>query len=159
MPDFSQGQFGFTLGGPLIQDKAFFFTAYDQQVFRDTKQSDSERIDARLRAFMDEQFSGALANDYGPIDRTNDARAFLAKIDARLSDAHYATFKYNYTWSEQENGTFDVDSWTRSANAVERDWSHAFNGSLLSLAVLDHHQRVSLPSFPRRSPATLPRTG
>ena len=133
MPDFSQGQFGFTLGGPLIKDKAFFFTAYDQQVFRDTKQSDSERIDARLRAFMDEQFNGALADDYGPIDRTNDARAFLAKIDARLSDEHYATFKYNYTWSEQENGTFDVDSWTRSANAVERDWSHAFNGSLLSL--------------------------
>ena len=133
VPDFSQGQLGFTLGGPLIQDKAFFFTAYDQQVFRDTKQSDSQRIDARLRAFMDEQFSGALAGDYGPIDRTNDARAFLAKVDARLSDAHYATFKYNYTWSEQENGTFDVDSWTRSANAVERDWSHAFNGSLLSL--------------------------
>ena len=132
-PDFSQGQFGFTMGGPLIKDKAFFFTAYDQQVFRDTKQSDSERIDARLRTFMDEQFNGALADDYGPIDRTNDAHAFLAKIDARLSDAHYATFKYNYTWSEQENGTFDVDSWTRSANAVEQDWSHAFNGSLLSL--------------------------
>ena len=132
-PDFSQGQFGFTMGGPLIKDRAFFFTAYDQQVFRDTKQSDSTRIDARLRSFMDEQFNGALANDYGPIDRTNDARAFLAKIDARLSDEHYATFKYNYTWSEQENGTFDVDSWTRSANAVEQDWSHAFNGSLLSL--------------------------
>ena len=132
-PDFSQGQFGFTMGGPLIKDRAFFFTAYDQQIFRDTKQSDSARIDARLRAFMDEQFNGALAGDYGPIDRTNDARAFLAKIDARLSDAHYATFKYNYTWSEQENGTFDVDSWARSANAVERDWSHAFNGSLLSL--------------------------
>ena len=132
-PDFSQGQFGFTMGGPLIKDRAFFFTAYDQQVFRDTKQSDSARLDARLRAFMDEQFNGALAGDYGPIDRTNDARAFLAKIDARLSDAHYATFKYNYTWSEQENGTFDVDSWARSANAVERDWFHAFNGSLLSL--------------------------
>ena len=132
-PDFSQGQFGFTMGGPLIKDRAFFFTAYDQQVFRDTKQSNSERIDTRLRAFMDEQFSGALAGDYGPIDRTNDARAFLAKIDAHLSDEHYATFKYNYTWSEQENGTFDVDSWTRSANAVEQDWSHAFNGSLLSL--------------------------
>ncbi len=132
-PDFSQGQFGFTLGGPLIKDKAFFFTAYDQQVFRDTRQDDSERIDARLRTFMDTQFNGALAGDYGPIDRTNDARAFLAKIDYHLSDEHYATCKYNYTWSEQENGTFDVDSWTRSANAVEKDWSHAFNGSLLSL--------------------------
>ena len=132
-PDFSQGQFGFTLGGPLVRDRAFFFTAYDQQVLRDTRQNGGERIDPRLRAFMDEQFNGALAGDYGPIDRTDDARAFLAKIDARLADEHYATFKYNYTWSEQENGTFDVDSWARSANAVERGWSHAFNGSLLSL--------------------------
>ena len=132
-PDFSQGQFGFTLGGPLVKDRAFFFTAYDQQILRDTRQEDRERIDARLRAFMDEEFDGALAGDYGPIDRSDDARAFLAKIDARLADEHYATFKYNYTWSEQNNGTFDVDSWARSANAVEKDRSHAFNGSLLSL--------------------------
>src|SRR3989475_11984033 len=31
-PDFRQHQFGFTLGGPLKRDKAFFFIAYDQQV-------------------------------------------------------------------------------------------------------------------------------
>ncbi len=132
-PRFRQGQFGFTLGGPLIRDKAFFFAAYDQQVLRDTRQSDIERIDARLRRFMDTGFNGALREDYGPIDRTNDARAFLAKVDLHLSKDHSATFKYNYTWSEQENGTFDVDSWARSANAIERDWSHAFNGSLVSL--------------------------
>ena len=132
-PDFSQGQAGFTLGGPLLKDRAFFFTAYDQQLLRDTRQQDEERIDPRLRAFMDTQFDGALAGDYGPIDRSDDARAFLAKVDLRLSDDQYAAFKYNHTWSEQENGTFDVDSWARSANAVERDWSHAFNGSLLSL--------------------------
>ena len=130
--DFSQGQFGFTLGGPLVKDRAFFFTAYDQQVLRDTRQEDKERIDARLRAFMDTQFDGALAGDYGPIERSDDARAFLARIDTRLAEEHYLTLKYNYTWSEQENGTFDVDSWARSANAVEWDWSHSFNGSLLS---------------------------
>ena len=54
-------------------------------------------------------------------------------MDLRLTKDHSATFKYNYTWSEQENGTFDVDSWARSANAIEKDWSHAFNGSLVSL--------------------------
>ena len=132
-PDFGQGQFGFTMGGPLVKNKAFFFAAYDQQIFRDTKQDDIDRIDPRVRNFMDTAFNGALAGDYGPIDRTNDARAFLAKIDYHLSENHSATFKYNYTWSEQKNGTFDVDSWARSANAVERDWSHAFNGSLVSL--------------------------
>ena len=132
-PDFRQGQFGFTLGGPLKKDRAFFFAAYDQQALRDTRQDDPGRIDARLRAFMETAFDGALAGDYGPIDRTDDARALLTKVDWHLSDRHYATFKYSYTWSEQVNGTFDVDSWARSANAVERDWSHAFNGSLVSL--------------------------
>ena len=36
-PDFSQQQFGATFGGPLIRDRAFFFLAYDQQVFSETK--------------------------------------------------------------------------------------------------------------------------
>ncbi|MCY3760867.1 MAG: carboxypeptidase regulatory-like domain-containing protein, partial [Gemmatimonadetes bacterium] len=35
-PDFSQGQAGFTLGGPLLKDRVFFFTAYDHQLLRDT---------------------------------------------------------------------------------------------------------------------------
>ena len=131
--NFKQGQFGFTLGGPLKKDRAFFFAAYDQQIFRDTKQNNIERGDTRLRHFMSTGFNGVLSDDYGAIDRTNDARAFLLKVDCHLSEEHSATFKYNYTWSEQENGTFDVDSWARSANAIERDWSHAFNGSLISL--------------------------
>ena len=163
-PDFRQGQFGFTLGGPLKKDRAFFFAAYDQQLLRDTRQDDAGRIDARLRSFMDTAFDGALAGDYGPIDRTDDARALLAKVDWRLSDRHYATFKYNYTWSEQVNGTFDVDSWARSANAVERDWSHAFNGSLVSLlsaaATNEFRFQLSREDRPRpyRGPDN-PRTG
>jgi hypothetical protein len=42
------------------------------------------------------------------------------------------TLRYNYTWSEQVNGTFDVDSWGRSANAIEKDFSHAGGGSVFS---------------------------
>ena len=132
-PDFTQHQFGFTLGGPIVKDKVFFFSALDAQLFDDTKQTDPDRIDPRLRDFMDTAFGGALAGDYGPIDRTNDAAAFLAKFDFRLSDKHYASLKYNFTYSKQINGTFDVDSWARSANAVEKDWSNAVNGSLMSI--------------------------
>jgi len=131
-PDFTQHQFGFTLGGPIKRDKAFFFVAYDQQLYDEIKQDDINRIDPLLRTWMDTAFGGALAGDYGAIRRTNNARALLAKLDFRLSDRHHASLKYNYTWSEQENGTFDVDSWGRSSNGLEQDKSNAINGSLVS---------------------------
>jgi hypothetical protein len=133
-PDFGQHQFGGTLGGPLVRDKAFFFLAYDQQVYNETKQRDRlGQIDPLLLAFADTAFGGALRGDFGPISRTNDANALLGKLDFRLSPKHNATIKYNYTYSQQRNGTFDVDSWGRSANALEKDYSHAVNGSLTSL--------------------------
>jgi len=131
-PDFTQHQFGFTLGGPIKRDRAFFFLAYDQQIYDETKQTNPNRIDPVLRAWMDTAYSGALRGDYGPIARTNDARALTAKVDFRLSDRHNLSVKYNYTWSEQANGTFDVDSWARSANGLEQDHSNAVNGSLVS---------------------------
>jgi hypothetical protein len=131
-PDFTQHQFGFTLGGPIKRDRAFFFVAYDQQIYDETKQSNPDRIDPLVRAWMDTAYAGALRNDYGAIARTNDARVLLAKLDFNLSDRHHASLKYNYTWSEQQNGTFDVDSWARSANGLEQDHSNAVNGSLVS---------------------------
>lgn len=133
-PDFTQHQFGATFGGPLVRDKAFFFIAYDQQEYNDLKQTDRlSGIDPALVAFTDTAFGGSLQGEFGPIARTNDANALLAKLDFRLSQKHSATLKYNYTRSSQQNGTFDVDSWGRSANALEQDHSHAVNGSLTSL--------------------------
>ena len=133
-PDFSQHQFGATFGGPIIRDKAFFFLAYDQQEYNETKQTDRlGLIDPALLSFVDTAFAGALQGDFGSIGRTNDANAFLAKLDFKLGDRNNASLKYNYTNSRQLNGTFDVDFWGRSANALERDFSHAVNGSLTSL--------------------------
>src|SRR5437870_5359977 len=132
-PDFSQKQFGFTLGGPIKRDKAFFFLAYDQQVYDEVKQKSrpsSPQLDS-LKTFLTARYP-VLATDFGPISRTNDARAALAKFDFRLSDRHNLSLKYNYTWSEQKNGTFDVDTWGASANGLEKDRSHAVNGSLVS---------------------------
>jgi hypothetical protein len=133
-PDFAQHQFGATFGGPIVRDKAFFFLAYDQQEYNETKQTDRlGLIDPALLSFVDTAFAGALQGDFGSISRTNDANAFLAKLDFKLGDRNNASLKYNYTNSRQVNGTFDVDFWGRSANALERDFSHAVNGSLTSL--------------------------
>ena len=133
-PDFRQHQFGFTYGGPIIKDKLFFFTAYDQQVYSDVKQKSrpgSAQFDS-LKTFLNTQFGGALANDFRPISRTNDAQVFLAKVDWRINDRHLLSVKYNFTNSEQTNGTFDVDTWGASANGVEKSFSNAISGQLTS---------------------------
>lgn len=126
---FSQQQFGFTLGGPIVKDKAFYFVALDYQDGSSTKQTDPSRIEQRV---VDYFASIGSPNENGPINRTNDARVFLGKVDWQLSSSHLATIRYNYTWSEQVNGTFDVDPWGRSANATEKGYSHGVSGSLVS---------------------------
>ena len=133
-PDFRQHQFGGSLGGPLVQDKLFFYAAYDQQVYSEVKQKTrptSPALDS-LKTYLATAFSGALAQDFGPISRTNDAQVAMVKLDWRINEVHNAQLKYNYTNSKQDNGTFDVDTWARSANALEKDFSNAVNGSLVS---------------------------
>jgi hypothetical protein len=130
-PDFdsTQNQLGFTVGGPFVPDKVFYFGALDVQKADSTKQKDPARIEQRV---VDALAKLGSPNENGSIERTNDARVLLFKTDWALSSRNLATLRYNYTWSEQKNGTFDVDSWGRSANAIEKDSSHAGSGSLIS---------------------------
>jgi hypothetical protein len=127
--DSNQYQTGFTLGGPLMRDKVFYFTAFDFQKAETTKQNELGRIEQRV---VDALAGLGSPNENGPIERTNDARALLAKVDWNATASNLITLRYNYTWSEQANGTFDVDSWGRSANAIEKDFSHAVSGSAIS---------------------------
>lgn len=125
---FSQEQFGGTVGGPIKKDKIFFFGAYDQQVFRQTKQTNPARIDPLLVNFFASKFNDP--NENGPISRTADAQAALAKIDWNASSKNLITLRYNYSNSRQENGTFDVDPYARSSNSIERDFAHTLNGAI-----------------------------
>jgi hypothetical protein len=127
--DSSQYQTGFTFGGPLVADRIFYFTAFDFQKANTTKQTDPLRIE---QAVVDAFAALGAPGENLPVERTNDARVFLAKGDWNVGASHLATLRYNYTWAEQANGTFDVDSWGRSANAIEKDSSHAGTGSLIS---------------------------
>ena len=136
-PEFGRNQAGATVGGPLVRDRAFVFVAYDQQAAAETKQMARHVASpanlARLDGFLRQRWPGLFEDEFGPIRRTDDAQSFLAKLDLNLDGRHQASFKYNYTRSEQVNGTFDVDAWGASANGIERNYSHAVNGSLRSL--------------------------
>jgi hypothetical protein len=65
--------------------------------------------------------------------QTNDARVFLGKIDTTLSPAHRASIRYAYSSAEQVNGTFDVPTWTTTANGIEQDRSHSIVGQVNSV--------------------------
>ena len=136
-PDFGRSQFGGTLGGPLVRDRAFYFLAYDQQAAAETRQIERRVLNpaalGELQTFLQSQWPGLFDDEFGPVRRTDDARSFLAKVDFTLDARHQITGKYNHTWAEQVNGTFDVDAWGRSANGIEGDRSHALNGGLRSL--------------------------
>jgi len=127
--DADQQQIGFTLGGPIQQDRMFFFTAFDFQRGTSIKQTDPSRIEQRV---VDALAALGAPNENGPIERSNDASVFLIKGDWNVTSRNLATLRYNYTYSEQANGTFDVDSWGRSANALEENQSNAITGSLIS---------------------------
>ena len=133
-PDFTQHQFGLTLGGPIVKDKFFYFVAYDQQAYTEVKQKTRPATAelTQLKNFLTTAFGGALAQDFDPINRTNDANVALVKLDWRINETQNASLKYNYTNSRQDNGTFDVDVWSRSSNGIEKDHSNAINGALVS---------------------------
>ena len=159
-PDFGQHQFGFTLGGPLVRDNLFYFVAYDQQLYSETKQKTRPTNPAfdSLKTFLGTNFNSVLAQDFSPISRTNDAQVGLVKLDWRINETHNASLKYNYTNSRQANGTFDVDTWARSANAIERDYSNAVNGSLVSHLTnfIDNEFRFQLAREDRPRPYSGP---
>ena len=154
---FDQQQYGFTLGGPIKKDKVFYFVAFDYQNGSSTKQTDPSAH--RAATWSTTSRASARPDENGPIDRTNDARVFLGKIDWQLDSKNLLTLRYNYTWSEQANGTFDVDSWGRSANAIEKDYSHAGQRVAAHHLLLQRAQRVPLPVRPRGPAAALRRAG
>jgi hypothetical protein len=58
-------------------------------------------------------------NENGPITRENNAIATLGKVDWYASANNLFTARYNFAHSRQPNGTFDVEQWGRSANAID----------------------------------------
>jgi len=159
---FSQEQFGGTLGGAIKKDKLFYFGAYDQQFFTQTKQNNAGRIDAGLVNFFATKLGDPGEN--GPITRKNNAIASLGKIDWYVNQKNLFTARYNYSHSDQPNGTFDVESWGRSANAEEIGFSNSVSLQLnttLSPSVLnearfqfareDRPRNYTGPSLPGQS--------
>lgn len=107
--DFSNTQFGFSLGGPVVKDKIHFFTVYEQQdansplFLADIRTEDDENRLGITKANLDRflaigRAKYGLSNDQqlGQFDTQSKANTFFARIDWQLSPVHRLTIRNNY---------------------------------------------------------------
>ena len=98
--DFDEETYGFTLGGPIIKDKLFFFANYEK--FETTRPSNSQTIENIVgvtQADVDRVIS-IFQNEYGFDPGTFDAtdvdedEKFIVKLDWSINDEHRAVASY-----------------------------------------------------------------
>ncbi len=138
--EYEQNQFGATLGGPILQDKLFFFIAYDGQL-KDrpiyptfdkyfTRHGDQEG-NSYYRDFPEAADSYDFEKwNYNYI-QTHDANVLLTKIDWIINSNHQLSVRHNYSRFISENGT--VTSGIEEYNGFERTYSSSIAASLTSL--------------------------
>jgi outer membrane receptor protein involved in Fe transport len=108
-PEDVRHQFGGTIGGPIVRDKAFFFFSYDQQnrdfpglaVFGQNgflNLSAANRTALTQRGLTNAQIDSTLAflaTLSGPVPRTGDQKLLLPKVDWVINDKNTLTVSYN----------------------------------------------------------------
>ncbi len=108
-PEDVRHQYGGTIGGPIVRDKAFFFFSYDQQkrnfpglaVFGQNgflNLSSANRNALIARGLTNAQIDSTLAflsTLSGPVPRTGDQKLFLPKVDWVIDDTNTLTVSYN----------------------------------------------------------------
>lgn len=114
LPDFSTGRYGFRLGGPIVENRAFFFVngeMYNSETPRpfptnffaadgqwqgdELTTTDLETLRQRLI-----EDAGYDPGSFGTQASTLDDRKLLAKVDWNLNDNHRLTARHSYSHSE-----------------------------------------------------------
>jgi hypothetical protein len=123
---------GLTVGGPIVQDRLFFFAGYEESkrigigaTSSPSDGTDSATLVAGLNtAFLNSVISQAKTLGLNPGDRSLanlDDKRYLAKIDWNISDHHRAVFRYNETKETQPVPTGSSTSVTPNSNWYHKD--------------------------------------
>src|SRR5687768_5927033 len=139
---FHREQFGGTVGGPIVKNRAFYFFAIESIRENLTRPNLSETIgttpcsvaaptivanealiagnpDCQRLALLNFFRTTRMQEEGTPIDRAVRNTAFLGKLDWDLNDRHKLAASYNFDFSKNTNQTFDVPTYGASANGTE----------------------------------------
>ena len=159
-----QTTYGFSLGGPIIPNKVFFFvngemikTPTISSPWRGSENgvADVAQNISRTKLSDLETISTFAANKYGyntgswtsfPADESN--YKILARLDWNITDKHHLALRYNYTkntiWNAP-NAT-SMDGGTRMSGARMSQYSMSFANSMYSMDNLVHSWSIDLNS-------------
>ena len=148
--------YGFTLGGPIIKDRLFFFANFEQikkpTVVNRWRASTDGQMDAtnyvsRTTEADMKTVSDFVKSKYGydtgsytnyPADEEN--TKFLIRLDWNITSNHHVAVRYNYTKNNIWNNpnASSMDGGTRMSGARMGQYSMAFANTLYSMENLVH---------------------
>ncbi|MBK5299332.1 MAG: TonB-dependent receptor [Vicinamibacteria bacterium] len=134
----TQQQFGGSIGGPISKDKLFFFAAYEQQVFKNTRQVLFDRLAGLTPAPTSQEAFTYFKSLEEPFDATNDAITTLGRVDWQLGEADRLSVRYSYSSNKALNANATgnaLDPNTISAltnNGTEKDRTNIVVGQYTS---------------------------
>lgn len=141
---FTNNQYGFSLGGPIIKNKLHFFTAFDREdasapFFIADIRSDADAIANRISKGALDTFLNIAQTKYGlsnnqqvgEFGRKTVANTFLLRLDWQLNAKNRLTFRNNY--SNWNNPTSVNDNSNINLFETWGDFKSEENSALLSL--------------------------
>jgi outer membrane receptor for ferrienterochelin and colicin len=142
LQDFHREQYGATIGGPIRENKAFYFFAFEGIRENLTRANLSEQVgdtpcpiatptilanealingntDCQRLALINFIHTSRNQEEGLPIKHKINNQAFFAKTDFNLNSANQLAISYNFDYSKNTNQTFDVATYGNSANGIE----------------------------------------
>ncbi len=114
--DFSQHQFGGSLGGPIRQDKVHFLAVYDQQI---------QHLPFTVKFTRDPTGIPGFEGKEGRFLQTNNVWTALTRVDWRLNQANNLSVRYNWSRNVGENGlSFRTTNQAVETSSLEKDVTH-----------------------------------